>query len=78
MLHEKHDLAHEFPEMKDKIHELKISDKHFARLFEEYHDVNKQVLRFEQEIEHCSDDHLESVKKQRLHLKDQLYRQLRQ
>ncbi|MGY0216772.1 YdcH family protein [Endozoicomonadaceae bacterium StTr2] len=76
MLLEKHDLLHEFPEHKEKIHQLKISDRHFARLFDEYHEVNKQVVRFEQEIEHCSDQHLETVKKQRLHLKDQLYQML--
>ena len=34
MFGESHDLATEFPEFKDKIHILKMEDRHFARLFE--------------------------------------------
>ena len=33
MLGEKHDLLHELPEYKEHIHELKISNHHFAKLF---------------------------------------------
>lgn len=33
MLVEKHDLVHELPEYKDRIHELKTSNRHFANLF---------------------------------------------
>ena len=29
---EKHDLHHEFPEFHDEIHELKMTDNHFAQL----------------------------------------------
>ena len=32
---QKHDLLHEFPEMKDKIHELKTKDTHLRKEFEE-------------------------------------------
>ena len=69
---EKHDLIHELPEYRDKIHELKISNNHFARLFKDYHEVDHAVHRFESGAENCSDEHLESQKKVRLHLKDQL------
>jgi len=34
---EKHDLAHEFPEYRDPIHRLKMTDQHFSNLFDEYH-----------------------------------------
>ena len=44
---EKHDLIHELPEYREKIHELKMSDHHFARLFEEYHEVDHEVHRIE-------------------------------
>ena len=37
---EQHDLNHEFPEYREQIHVLKMSNGHFARLFDEYHDVN--------------------------------------
>lgn len=70
---EKHDLVHEFPELRDRIHELKLSDHHFARLFAEYHEVDHEVLRLEQGSEVSSEQYLEERKKVRLSLKDQLY-----
>ena len=72
MLNEKHDLIHELPEYRDEIHNLKINDKHFSRLFDEYHEVDHEVHRIETNIETTSDEYLEEKKKQRLHLKDEL------
>jgi hypothetical protein len=69
---EKHDLIHEFPESKDTIHTLKMSDKHFTKLFEEYHDLQHEVNRIENGVETTSDEYLETQKKKRLNLKDQL------
>ncbi|HEY9200858.1 MAG TPA: YdcH family protein [Gammaproteobacteria bacterium] len=73
MLGEKHDLIHELPEHKERIHELKTSNPHFARLFDKYHDVDHQVRRIEEGIETPSDDFTEELKKERLHLKDELF-----
>jgi len=73
---EKHDLVHEFPEHKDKIHQLKMENNHFARLFDEYRDVNKEVHRIEAGVENTSDDYLEQQKKKRLKLKDDLFAML--
>ncbi len=70
---EKHDLIHEFPEHRERIHQLKVEDSRFAKLFEEYHDVDHEVRRIEMEIEATSDEYLEDKKKQRLLLKDQLH-----
>ena len=72
MLNEKHDLIHEFPEHRETIHQLKISNNHFARLFEQYHEVDHEVHRIETGVETTSDDYLEERKKLRLHLKDEL------
>ena len=72
MLGEKHDLIHELPEYKDKIHELKTSDAHFARLFDEYHEVDHEIHRIEEGNETPADDYVEERKKLRLNLKDQL------
>lgn len=69
---EKHDLHHEFPEHHDRIHALKTGNAHFARLFDEYHDVNREVRRIEEGVENTSDAYLEDLKKKRLMLKDQL------
>ena len=75
---EQHDLAHEFPEFKDAIHNLKMTNNHFARLFGEYQDVEKEVRRIEQDIELVSDEIAEDLKKKRLSLKDELYAMLKQ
>ncbi len=72
-MQEKHDLHHEFPEHYDRIHELKMNNNHFARLFEEYHSINREVMRIEDGVEKQSDEYLENLKKKRLLHKDKLY-----
>lgn len=78
MLTEKHDLVHELPEHREAIHHLKMTNQHFARLFDEYHEVDHEVHRIETGVENTSDDYLEQRKKIRLHLKDQLYQMIQQ
>jgi uncharacterized protein YdcH (DUF465 family) len=78
MLSEKHDLVHEFPEHRDTIHNLKMTNNHFARLFDKYHEVDHEVHRIETGVENTSDDYLEERKKARLQLKDELYRMIQQ
>jgi len=73
MLNEKHDLIHELPEYRDIIHKLKTSNNHFSRLFDEYHEIDHEVHRIEIGVETTSDEYLEAKKKQRLHLKDELF-----
>ncbi|ERP94903.1 GTP-binding protein [Marinobacter sp. ES-1] len=75
---EKHDLLHELPESKEAIHQLKTSNSHFAKLFDEYHDLDHEVHRIETGVENTSDEYLEEQKKKRLHLKDQLYTMIRE
>ncbi|MGV6827176.1 MAG: YdcH family protein [bacterium] len=76
MLNEKHDLIHELPEHKEKIHELKTSNSHFAKLFREYHDLDHEVHRIETEVETTSDDYLNERKRLRLALKDEMFAML--
>ena len=76
MFGEHHDLVHEFPELKDKIHELKTSDAHFRKLFDEYHELTKSVENMEEEVTPASTRTEEEVKVRRVHLKDELYRML--
>ncbi len=73
MLGEKHDLVHEFPEHRERIHELKTGDQHFSRLFDEYHELEHRIRRIENDVEPTTDEYLETLKKERLFLKDQLY-----
>lgn len=70
--HTPHELHDEFPDAADTIHHLKLNDAHFAKLAEEHHTVNRAIHRIETEIEPASDEHLEELKKQRLHLLDKI------
>lgn len=73
MLGEHHTLAHEFPEYKERIHELKLHNNHFGSLLDKYDAVDKEVFRIEEQIETTSDEYLEELKLKRLRLKDELY-----
>ena len=73
---EHHDLHHEFPELNDKIHEMKTNNNHFRRLFDEYHELITQVENMENEVTPVSSMTEEEAKKRRLHLKDELYAML--
>ena len=73
---EHHDLHHEFPELNDKIHEMKTSNNHFRRLFDEYHELTTEVENMENEITPVTSMTEEEAKKRRLHLKDELYAML--
>ncbi len=75
---EKHDLHHEFPEFNEEIRALKMNDAHFARLFDQYHEVDHEINRIEQGVENTSDEYLEQRKVARLALKDKLYLMLQQ
>ena len=73
---EHHDLVHEFPEHREKIHQFKMENAHFSKLFDEYHVVTKDVERLEGEGVPVSDVMLVNRKKERVQLKDQLYSML--
>ena len=73
MVQDHHPLAKDFPELKDKIHALKTSNAHFAKLERDYEDVDKAIVRLETGIEHGSSAELEQKKLQRVGLKDELY-----
>lgn len=75
---ENHNLHHEFPEYEQQIHDLKMHDRHFARLFTEYHELDREIRKIEDEVEAASDERTESLKIRRVHLKDELYKMLQQ
>lgn len=72
MSHVPHELAEEFPQMVDEISKLKSTDMHFARLFDEYHTVNRAIHRAETNVEPTDDFHMLEMRKQRMHLKDEI------
>ena len=71
-----HELAEEFPQHLDRMHEMKLSDAHFARLFEEYHEVNRAVHRAETRVEALSDEHEAELRRKRMKLKDEIAQML--
>ncbi|MEL6829546.1 MAG: DUF465 domain-containing protein [Pseudomonadota bacterium] len=78
MSHVPHELAEEFPNSVDRIHELKLNDPHFARLAEEYHEINRTLHRMETRVEPTDDFSETELRKQRIALKDQIYALLTQ
>lgn len=76
MSHTPHELADEFPDKAERIHLLKISDVHFRKLFDEYHEVNRTIHRSEALVEPLDDMHEQDLRKQRVHLKDAIARLL--
>jgi len=77
MLNEKHDLVHELPEHRDTIHNLKMTNHHFSRLFEEYHEIDHEIHRIETGVTNTSDEYLHERKKVRLQLKDELFQMIK-
>lgn len=71
-----HSLALEFPDYKDTIHRLKTTDTHFRRLLETYESLSKTIENIETTVTPADTHHEEDLKRQRVHLKDQLYQQL--
>ncbi|MBO9467276.1 YdcH family protein [Tropicibacter sp. R15_0] len=73
MSHTPHELAEEFPEFVEKMSTLKQSDAHFAKLADEYHDLNRQVHRAETNVEPMSELAESELRKKRAALKDEIY-----
>ena len=71
-----HELHDDFPGKAQRIHDLKISDPHFAKLAADYHEVNRAVHRAETRVDFLSEEQEEHLRKTRSHLKDQIARLL--
>ena len=72
-----HELHEEFPELTGRLAELKAADSYFAKLTEQYHEVNRAVHRAETDIEPTNDVHLTEMRKERMALKDAIYAKLK-
>lgn len=72
MSHTPHELAEEFPEKVAAIHDLKASNAHFAKLADQYHEVNRAVHRAETGVEPTDAGHETELRKQRMALKDEI------
>ena len=75
---EKHDLLHEFPDFQEKIHELKISNTHFRKLFDDYHEMEHEIHRINNNNETASDEYVHKLKAKLLFTKDEIFSLLNQ
>jgi uncharacterized protein YdcH (DUF465 family) len=73
MLGESHDLMHEFPELKEKIREMRQNDAAFAQLMDDYDQLDAQIRDLEELGSPVADETIEDLKKRRVALKDKLY-----
>ncbi|MDX8353736.1 YdcH family protein [Cognatiyoonia sp. IB215182] len=72
MSHTPHELMEEFPDKTDVMHRLKGEDAHFARMFDEYHSINRAIHRAETNVEPTDDLHMSEMRKERMALKDKI------
>jgi uncharacterized protein len=66
------DLLEDFPDKRDRIHQLKTSDNRFARLYDEYNELNRTIHRVETRVEPQTDEAEEELKRRRLQIKDEI------
>lgn len=77
MSHTPHELAEEFPHFAERMHDLRATDSHFAKLFDDYHVQNRAVHRAETHVEPTSDAHMTELRRERMRLKDEIYSYLK-
>ena len=63
-------------EYRDEIHEMKQSDAHFARIFEKHNALDQKVEDAEANRTILTDVELETLKKEKLLLKDEAYKMI--
>ncbi len=66
-----------FPEYRDLITQLKTSDRHFLNLFDKHNELDQRIKNMEAHIEPATSVQIETLKKEKLALKDELYQVLR-
>ncbi|WP_238211458.1 YdcH family protein [Caballeronia novacaledonica] len=66
-----------FPEYRDLISRLKTEDARFSKLFERHNELDHQIANMETGVAPASSFAIESLKKEKLLLKDKLYAVLR-
>lgn len=72
MSHVPHELPEAFPGQADRIRELKTSDPRFAKLADDYHEVNREIHRGETDVEPMDDVRMQELRKRRLALLDEI------
>lgn len=66
-----------FPEYRDLISQLKTNDRRFQDIFNRHNDLDQKIKNVESRIELATQTEIETLKKEKLVLKDELYDLLR-
>lgn len=67
-----HPILREFPEYRDAIKRLQ-GNAHFQNLYDEYHRLDDEIYRSEEEIEFATDQQIAERKMRRAKLKDYIH-----
>ncbi|MDD2882587.1 MAG: YdcH family protein [Rhodoferax sp.] len=62
-----------FPEYRELITQLKTSDAHFVSLFQQHNALDQQVKRMVSRTDPSSPEQIETLKKEKLRLKDEIF-----
>ncbi|WP_216936620.1 MULTISPECIES: YdcH family protein [unclassified Acinetobacter] len=63
-----------FPEYRDLIIQLREEDPHFAKLFEEHSELDKQITQLELDPVNQINSDIEVIKRKKLKIKDEIYK----
>jgi len=63
-------------EYRDEIHELKKENAHFAKIFEKHNELDQKIEHADRGDTPMSDLEIETLKKEKLHLKDEAYKMI--
>lgn len=72
MTHVADSLREEFPDKADAIHALKVESAHFRHLMEKNETLYREIHRIQSNQEPADDFVLEDLRKQRLHVLDEI------
>ena len=65
-----------FSEYREQIAQLKLDDAHFAQIFDRHEVLDAQIRRMQAHVEPGTPLEIEALKKEKLHLKDEVYQLL--
>ncbi|OTG84362.1 hypothetical protein B9T33_00770 [Acinetobacter sp. ANC 5054] len=66
-----------FPEYRDIVVQLRDENPHFARIFEEHDELDREIIQLELDPVNLHNGDIESIKRKKLKLKDEIYRLLK-
>ncbi|MGR3781400.1 MAG: YdcH family protein [Albimonas sp.] len=72
MSHVPHELSEALPELADRLAERRREEPRLARLSDDYHVLNREIHRAETHVQPMDDLALETLKKKRLALLDEI------